>query len=191
MALYFFDALSLLWLVWLGYWVAAVIYERTTSTAKQTERRARGAFPFVFILLLVMLTPIGYAGPLGWILLARSSVIEAVGLAVAASGVALAIWARRHLGTNWSGIPSVKKGHTLITDGPYSIVRHPIYTGLLLGVAGSALVLRTLSSVFVVVVVAVVIGIRIGQEERLMREQFGDEYREYQRKTKTILPWLW
>ena len=84
----------------------------------------------------------------------------------------------------------MKKGHTLITSGPYSVVRHPIYTGILFGMVGSALVLGTNTSLIVIFLTILVVGIRIHQEEGLMRDKFGDEYRDYQRRVKTIIPWL-
>ena len=67
--------------------------------------------------------------------------LKALGLIAVATRVTLAIWARRHLRANWSGVPTVKKWHELVTIGPYSAVRHPIHTGILFGMLGSTLVL--------------------------------------------------
>lgn len=187
----FFDGLLILWVVWVGYWVASAVYERATAKTKETVRRARG-FGFVFIiLLLILLTPIGYEGPLGYVVLQTSAAVKAAGLATAAAGISLAIWARRRLGANWSRTPSVKKGHTLVTGGPYSIVRHPIYTGILFGVIGSVLVLWTVGSLVIVPLAVLVLRARMRQEEKLMQETFGDAYSDYRRRTKAIVPWLW
>lgn len=63
-----------------------------------------------------------------------------LGLLMVICGLAFAVWARIHLGRNWSGTVTVKEDHELIRSGPYGIVRHPIYTGLLLAIAGTAIV---------------------------------------------------
>ncbi|HXW36453.1 MAG TPA: isoprenylcysteine carboxylmethyltransferase family protein [Nitrososphaerales archaeon] len=185
----YYDILVLLWVVWGVYWLAAVLYERATGKAKPTERRARG-FSLFLILLLFVLSPIGSTPPLGLLFFQPSATVKTLGLLVTASGVGLAIWARRYLGANWSAIPSLKKEHTLTVTGPYSVVRHPIYTGILMGQLGSALVLGTFASLLVLVISVVFVWIRIRQEEGLMLEQFGDEYKDYKKKAKTIIPWV-
>ncbi len=187
---FYFDVLLLLWLTWAVYWIASVVYERMGGKTKDTERRVTGTGFVFFILLIILLTPVGYDWPLGAFFRVTPPVVKVIGLLITGFGVAFAIWARARLGANWSGIPSVKKGHTLITGGPYSIVRHPIYTGLLFGVTGSALVLGTYGSLVVILATVVVISIRIRQEERLMQEKFGDEYRDYRGRTKKIIPWV-
>ena len=137
-----------------------------------------------------MLTPIGATSLFGTFIFIPSDVVKVTGLGVAAFGVSFSIWARRQLGANWSGVPSLKKGHTLITSGPYSFVRHPIYTGLLFGVIGSALVLGTLASLIVISLTIIMVLIRIPQEEGLMKGEFGDAYIDYQKRAKAIIPWL-
>lgn len=143
------------------------------------------------VLVFLMLTPVGYTGPLGTYLYLPSALAKSAGLILVAAGLALAIWARTVLGSNWSGVPSVKEGQTLTTNGPYSAVRHPIYTGLLFGVLGSFAVLGTLFSAVVVVAWVVVVAIRIPQEESFMTEEFGDAYKDYKKKAKTLIPWVW
>jgi protein-S-isoprenylcysteine O-methyltransferase Ste14 len=63
-----------------------------------------------------------------------------IGAALTVAGIAFATWARFHIGRNWSGFVTVKEGHTLVRTGPYALVRHPIYTGLLLAVLSTAIV---------------------------------------------------
>jgi protein-S-isoprenylcysteine O-methyltransferase Ste14 len=186
----FFVTLQLLWLVWAGYWIASIAYETMTNSTKETERRRSGTNLILFALLFFLLTPIGLTGWLGSLFFQPTLVSKSLGFLIAAFGVSFSIWARRHLGANWSGVPSLKKGHTLITSGPYSVVRHPIYTGILFGVVGSALVLGTNTSLIVIFLTILFVGIKIHQEEGLMRDQFGDEHRDYQKRVKTIIPWL-
>jgi protein-S-isoprenylcysteine O-methyltransferase Ste14 len=186
----FFIALQLLWLIWGGYWVASVAYEGVTNRTKETVRRRSGTGFIFLILLFFMLTPVGATSLFGTFVFAPSELVKVAGLAVTAYGVSFSIWARRQLGSNWSGVPSLKKDHVLITSGPYSLVRHPIYTGLLSGVIGSTLVLGTLASLVVVFLTILMVLIRIHQEEGLMKEEFGDAYRNYQKRAKAIIPWL-
>ena len=100
------------------------------------------------------------------------------------------MWARVHLGRNWSGIVTVKEGHELITGGPYAIVRHPIYTGLLLAFIGSALARGEWRGVLAVAVVLAALWRKLGLEERWMREQFGSAYQAYSQRVAALVPFL-
>jgi protein-S-isoprenylcysteine O-methyltransferase Ste14 len=191
LALHYFQVvLGLLWLVWVGYWIAAVAYEGATDRSKETERRVGGTGFLFIILLFVMLPPFGDNGVLGVLYLVPPEALRVLGLMIVAAGVTLAIWARRHLGTNWSGVPSLKKRHELVATGPYSAVRHPIYTGIMFGMLGSTLVLGTVGSLAVLVLASLVVAVRVHQEEGLMVSQFGEAYEEYRKKTRTIVPWI-
>ena len=105
-------------------------------------------------------------------------------------GIGFAISARYHLGRNWSGVPSVKEGHELVTSGPYKLVRHPIYTGILLAALGSALA-GSLIGLFVLVFGTIVFLRRIKREEKIMVELFPNEYPAYKVRTKKLIPYLW
>lgn len=107
-----------------------------------------------------------------------------------AAGLGLAVWARAHLGRNWSGIVTVKKDHALIRTGPYRIVRHPIYTGLLLALIGTAAAIDEWR--VVVAVICALIGFlrKIQVEEKRMRENFP-EYSRYRQQTAALIPLLY
>lgn len=105
-------------------------------------------------------------------------------------GIAFAIWARMHLGRNWSSRPAVKAHHELVTSGPYAFVRHPIYTGLLLAGLGSMLT-GTLFGIGVCVLLSTIFLSRLDKEEILMLELFPKEYRTYQARTKRLIPFVW
>ena len=98
------------------------------------------------------------------------------GLALTSAGALFAIWARLTLGTNWSGRPSVKAGHELIMTGPYALVRHPIYTGLLLGLAGTALAIGEWHAILGFVMIVLAFMVKMSQEERLMMQTFPEAY---------------
>jgi protein-S-isoprenylcysteine O-methyltransferase len=106
------------------------------------------------------------------------------------AGIAFAIWARFHLGRNWSGVPTKKENHELVTSGPYRWVRHPIYSGVLLAAFGSALT-GTIFGIGVFLVASIIFFFRIDKEEKIMLELFPNEYPAYQAMTKRLIPFVW
>jgi protein-S-isoprenylcysteine O-methyltransferase Ste14 len=111
-----------------------------------------------------------------------------VGVAITVLGFALTLWARGLLGSNWSGTVTIKVDHELIRTGPYRIVRHPIYTGILIAFAGSALVYDQWRGIVVVALFWVSFTIKRLKEEQFMRQTFGDQYIAYARTTGAIFP---
>jgi protein-S-isoprenylcysteine O-methyltransferase Ste14 len=112
------------------------------------------------------------------------------GLLLVLLGIAFAIWARVELGGNWSGAVTVKQGHTLIRRGPYTFVRHPIYTGLLLAFLGVAIILGQIRGLLGVGVLSLAFWLKLRMEERFMLEQFGADYRRYQERVKALIPYV-
>ena len=120
------------------------------------------------------------------------AVLGALGAALVLAGVGFAIWARVVLGHNWSGlVMMVRDGHQLVQDGPYAIVRHPIYTGLVAAILGTALTLGTLASWIAVASGLAGILLRVDVEERLMGSEFGDAHAAYRAKTRKLIPLVW
>lgn len=112
------------------------------------------------------------------------------GAAVTAGGLLFSVWARRHLGKNWSQAVTVKEGHELITSGPYALVRHPIYTGLLLGFVGSAVARGEWRGLLAVALVLGVLWHKLRLEEKWMRQQFGEPYEAYARHVSALVPYV-
>ncbi len=112
------------------------------------------------------------------------------GAAITAAGLLFSISARRHLGKNWSQAVTVKEGHELITSGPYAVVRHPIYTGLLLGFLGSAVARGEWRGILAVSLVLAVLWFKLRLEEKWMRAQFGESYAAYSRKVAALVPYI-
>ena len=112
---------------------------------KKTKKRESWGQRFRYVLPLViafyLFRPRAHYGWLGARFVPESDAGGWVGVALTAAGVAIAIWARWHLGTNWSGVVTLKEGHELIRTGPYRTIRHPIYTGILLAFLGTAVAL--------------------------------------------------
>ena len=119
---------------------------------------------------------------------------EAVGLTadlLALLGLVIALWARAALGRNWSGTIAFKEDHELIQRGPYAWVRHPIYSGLLLMVLGTAIDSTRLASFAFLATGFVVVVIKARAEEQLMLRHFPDAYARYRRRVKALVPWVW
>jgi len=102
----------------------------------------------------------------------------------------LAIWARRALGRNWSGEISIKVEHQLVRSGPYKLLRHPIYTGLLAMYAGAALVTGTWLAILGLAMAAFAYWRKIRLEEENLNVAFGAEYDAYRRETWALVPGL-
>jgi protein-S-isoprenylcysteine O-methyltransferase Ste14 len=113
-----------------------------------------------------------------------------LGAALTLAGIAFAIWARVHLGRNWSGVPSIKKDHELVTSGPYRFVRHPIYTGIIAALLGTAFV-DGLPWLVAFVIFGIVFVMRIPVEEKFMMQFFPDQYPEYRKRTKALVPFVY
>jgi protein-S-isoprenylcysteine O-methyltransferase Ste14 len=112
-----------------------------------------------------------------------------LGLALFALGLGLAIWARRHIGSNWGAPMTEKDEPELVTSGPYHLVRHPIYSGLLVAGVGTAVALSW-QWLIAVVLAGVYFVYSATVEERYLTEQFPDAYPAYKRATKMLVPFV-
>ena len=119
-----------------------------------------------------------------------SFLVMTAGLIVEGIGLFLAVWARRHLGRNWSGKVTIKVGHQLIRSGPYKRLRHPIYTGLLAMYAGLALVTGERLAIIGFAMAAFAYWRKISLEEAALNAAFGGAYDAYRRDTWALLPGL-
>ena len=161
--------------------------------SKATSHRAEGLnslTPYLPVLIGVALLKM-HVLPESWIkepLWPHSLALEASGLAVTVLGAGFAIWSRVTLGRNWSSVPQVKEQHELVVKGPYRIVRHPIYTGLILAVAGTGLALDKAIGLFMAVLVFASYWLKSRVEEKLMMETFPKQYPEYRRRVKALIP---
>ncbi len=117
-------------------------------------------------------------------------ILSWISAALSVSGVSFAIWARVHLGSNWSSRPAVKEHHELVTTGPYVLVRHPIYSGLIL-VAFATMLTGRIFGIVVFLVACIFYISRIPKEEKIMLELFPNEYPLYQARTKKLIPFVW
>jgi len=182
--------LNLIRWIWIGLgilWLAgALMTKRAARTQPIGARLIHTAMMLVAFLLLVQIR----AGFLGWRFVPASPASEYAGLAMVIAGAAFAAWARLSLGSNWSGLVMVKQHHELIQSGPYGIVRHPIYSGLMLAALGTAVAIGQLGCLLGFAVAAVAWWMKWRVEERFMTERFGSRYEEYKRRVNAVIPFV-
>jgi protein-S-isoprenylcysteine O-methyltransferase Ste14 len=120
---------------------------------------------------------------------AHEEALAAAGALLVLAGAGLALWARLRLGRWFTGTLGVKVGHELVSDGPYAVTRHPMYTGLLIMMLGAALAWNSVSTLVLAVLLVVPFVIQARIEEPLLEGYFGEAYREYRRRVPRLLPW--
>ncbi len=178
-------------------WIAiGVVWLVGAFHNKQTVRRLPAGRRVVHFLIL----GVGFSflmrrslriGPLAWRFVPDIGTVDLVGNALEIVGLAFAIWARLHLGRNWSAEPTLKQGHALIRGGPYAAVRHPIYSGLLLAIFGKALEHGDLAGLVGAAIFLVEWKRKSLIEEQFLLEQFGHEYARYRGEVKGLIPGVW
>lgn len=177
----------ILWLSWVGYWWAASFNVKTTARHEPLESRLSHVVPLMLAVFLLWL-PDSPIQVLGERFLPVAVWPFWVGAVLTLAGLLFTVWARVHLGRNWSGMITVKQDHALITSGPYRFVRHPIYSGLLLALIGFALARGEWRGVVAVGLAFWAFWRKLRIEERWMREQFGVAYDEYSRRVPALIP---
>lgn len=140
-------------------------------------------FVLVWVMVVLLLGRDARLAPAAW-----SAPCAAAGALVACAGSALAVAARLRLGRWFTGTFGIKPGHELVTDGPYAIVRHPMYTGALTMIAGCALAWCSVGTLVLAVALALPFWLHTAIEEPMFAAHFGDAYREYQKRVPRLVP---
>lgn len=180
---------TVLWTIFAVVWLLGALRTKgTQERAPLTSRLAYG-IPVVAGAYLMFSESLPW-GPLYSKVLPKSTALVALALFLTSVGIAFAIWARFYIGQNWSGAVTVKVGHELIRGGPYRWVRHPIYSGILLALFGTAVARRQLIGFIAVAFFLIGFLIKSRIEEQLMRKTFGEQYLEYTRSTGALVPRL-
>lgn len=178
------NIIGLLWLFFILYWIVSA------SSVKKDVYRRGSWWQRTVILVAVIIVFANFIPVWRQPLFPSSAALGTIAVIVTAAGIGFAIWARRHLGANWSSQPSLKEGHELVTSGPYRLVRHPIYTGIIFAFIGTALIDSALWGVILLFVTVMFIR-RVYVEDGLMTRQFPDQYPEYKKRTKALIPFVW
>jgi protein-S-isoprenylcysteine O-methyltransferase Ste14 len=113
---------------------------------------------------------------------------EWTGVLLTAAGVAIAFWARWHLGANWSGVVTLKEGHELIRSGPYRAIRHPIYTGILLALLGTVVTAGEAHGLLAFAIAWISFYAKARREESYLTQEFGEKFGAHAKQTGMFLP---
>lgn len=178
---------SLIGVLWLAFWTYWLV---SASTAKKTLRTnalwigiaARLAIVFLVVWLLRhhnLRIQVPASDPL----------VAAAGLLACVAGLTLAVWARVYLGRNWGMPMSQKEEPELVTSGPYAYIRHPIYSGVLIAIVGTAV---TDGSWWLIAffIAGVYFLFSAKREEQIMTDAFPSQYPDYKRRTKMLIPFV-
>ncbi len=182
------SACYAVWIAWaLSWWLAAIWSSRAESRLSMTEQLLYRFFNIAGFVLLFAVQTRRYRGPWHlWFLPTGAGWVMAL---LCVTGFAFAWWARIHLGQLWSAFVTRKADHHIIDTGPYGIVRHPIYTGIILAAVALAIVKGTLFAIAGALLAAFGFWLKARLEERFLREQLGAEaYDSYRRRVPMLLP---
>jgi isoprenylcysteine carboxyl methyltransferase (ICMT) family protein YpbQ len=175
-----------LWVLFWLYWIASAI--GGASRRSQPNLYTGVGFRLVAFLLILLLLRTNVIRGNSFAVIA-SPVVQGVGFALFVLGLALAVWARVFLGGNWGTPMSEKVDGTLVTTGPYRYIRHPIYSGLILAMVGTALAVTTYWLIAAAVIGAYFVY-SASVEERTMTRLFPNTYPVYKHSTHMLIPFI-
>jgi protein-S-isoprenylcysteine O-methyltransferase Ste14 len=188
--LWFYEGFfPVVWIAFIIYWRIEAANTKATQRLEPVASRLVRALTMLIAIILLSTTRI----PLRWLyvqLWPTGLLPFWLGAAFTLAGLLFAIWARWHLGRNWSSAVTIKQDHELITSGPYAVVRHPIYTGILVGFLGTAIALAQVRGFIGLVLVFFGFWLKFRMEEQWMRSQFGETYATYAHRTAALVPYL-
>ena len=177
------------WYAFLIAWSIGWLWVKPVKAAESFAARlfTGSVVAAAFVLLFSQNWPLG---PLRYRMWPATATAEWTGIALTCAGAAIAIWARIILGANWSAKVTLKVDHELIRSGPYKYVRHPIYTGMLLAVIGTAVEIGEWRGLPAIALIMISVWVKSQREERFLTTEFGERYREYRQGTRALVPRL-
>ncbi len=180
------------WLFAVGCWVVLNLYWAWLAR-NTTPVLSRWSWLLWLVSIgefLLYSLPLSSIPILGTRLVPRWPALEVFGAAMCAVGVGVAIWSRRTLAGNWSPVVALRDHHALVQTGPYAIIRHPIYFGFMLSAVGMILALGEMRAL-VLLFDSGVFFRRLKPEEKILRATYPNEYPEYERRVRRLLPYIW
>jgi protein-S-isoprenylcysteine O-methyltransferase Ste14 len=182
------NVINWAWIITLAVWLAGSFFNKRTVRRQSSGSRLLQMGLGAAAGLLIW----GPGSMRSWpTVVPHSAEMAMAALVLTLMGLALALWSRFALGRNWSATVSVKHGHNLVRHGPYAIVRHPIYSGFLLALLGTAIARGTMGAFLGVLMVLLLFRLKLQMEEQFMLEQFGAEYEVYRSEVKGLIPFVW
>jgi protein-S-isoprenylcysteine O-methyltransferase Ste14 len=176
-----------LWVLFGLYWLVSAFDRKRTKRRESYVQRFLYVLPLLIAFVLLSGSGLGY----GWLsnrFVPDTAATQAIGVLLTAAGVGIACWARYHLGANWSGVVTLKEGHELIRTGPYRAIRHPIYTGILLSLIGTAVATEEVRGLIAVAIAWLSFYVKARREESFLAQEFGTNFSEHCRHTGMFLP---
>ena len=183
------NIISACWTLFAVIWLLAAFATKKSVYQESRAQRLRYTIP---ILLGGFLLAKGHrlSEPLNHRVIPHVEALAWTGIVLCVAGLAFCIWARVTLGSNWSGTITLKEKHELIVRGPYRLVRHPIYTGLLTMLVATVIVLGHVAGIIAVPLVFLSFWIKLRDEEQVMLKQFPNEYAAYQQRVRRLIPFV-
>ena len=189
--LWFFESFfPVVWIAFLVYWRIKAAGTKSTKRIEPPASSILRAVAFLIVIALLSIPRIPLLPGLYRQLWPSGLWSFGIGAGVTIGGLLFAVWARQHLGSNWSSEVTIKQDHELITSGPYALIRHPIYTGILTGFLGTAIALSQVRGAIGFVLIFLVLWTKLRVEEEWMRSQFGEAYATYSHQTAALVPYL-
>lgn len=182
------SAIVFLWLAWVVSWAVAAFWADPAQKRAGFGAEARYRVLWLGGAILLFIPAHGYQGRLR---LWMPNLTEAwICVALIAIGFAFAWWARVHLGRLWSATITAKAGHRVVDTGPYGLVRHPIYTGLLLAILATMAAKGTVWGVAGTVLLIIGIVVKARMEEGFLRGELGSTYGDYASRVPMLVPFM-
>ena len=187
---YLSPVVPICWIIFILDWTISSFFVKKSLTKQGPGWIIWRVVIALFVILFVRLDK---SGALSFFRLSFQSFFSFVipGSVLTVLGLFGAIWARIHLGRNWSGYVTYKEDQTLVTTGPYKYVRHPIYTSMILMFIGTILYYGSLFVSIFFIILAIDFILRTRKEEEIMLKLFGEKYAEYMKRTKRLLPLIY
>jgi protein-S-isoprenylcysteine O-methyltransferase Ste14 len=179
--------INALWILFGLYWLISALKLKKIKKRETWSQRFRYVLPLVTASYLLARPEARY-GWLGARFVPASHGVEWLGVLLTAAGVAVALWARWHLGSNWSGVVTLKEGHDLIRTGPYRAIRHPIYTGILLALLGTAIAMGEVRGLLAIAIAWLSFYVKARREESFLMHEFGEKFEAHVKQTGMFLP---
>ncbi|MGH8101369.1 MAG: methyltransferase family protein, partial [Chthoniobacterales bacterium] len=183
------DVIRGCWLTFVIVWMLAAVSTKRSLYRESQSQRLSYVLPIVAAyFLLVNGGRLPY--PLNLRIVQHTAIAAWAGMILCVAGLGFAIWARVVIGHNWSGAVTLKEEHELVEHGPYRLVRHPIYTGILSMFVATAIMLGHLAGCVGIVIAFASFWIKLIREEKVMLNQFPDKYTVYRQRVKRLIPFV-
>ena len=179
-----------LWFLFLLVWFVGAFFTKH-AVRKQTAVTRLREVGLGVLAGFVAVSPLLDVAPFNSKFLLDTPAGAVAGLLLTFVGIAFTIWARFSLGSNWSGHVTLKQDHALVTSGPYALVRHPIYSGILLAILGTAVAYRELRGLLALAIIFIAFVLKSRLEETFMLQHFGAQYSDYAQRVKALIPFVY